>query len=214
MYGAEERREEEGLYGSTTETPQQRVGWKAVRVLWDGSIKDDGKVRVRHLHRISTEQMTELTAFKGTDRIVRDARSKINERWSTFRMQWCGFFFSSEHPLEAPVAKSDFGEDRFSRPKLSEKISARVDDTAPRERKQQERVAGQEAGKKRIDSGKEVTRKFKTFKRGGNRTRERKETTQVMTCRMSLPRPPMQAPLCTMKKDHNSAEESMKREDT
>ena len=73
---------------------------------------------MRHPHRISTEQMTELTAFKGTDRIVRDAR--INERWSTFRVQWCGLF-SSEHPLEAPVVCSDFGEDRFSRPKLSEK---------------------------------------------------------------------------------------------
>ena len=147
IYGAEERREEEGLYGSTIETPQQRVGWKAARVLWDGSIKDDGKaacgiligqrsmdhcfataaevagarVLTEVLDLISTEQMTELTAFKGTDRIVRDARSKINERWSTFRVQWCGLF-SSEHPLEAPVAYGDFGEDRFSRRSYQKKF--------------------------------------------------------------------------------------------
>ena len=67
--------------------------------------------------------MTELTAFKGTDRIVRDARTKINERWSTFRVQWCGLF-SSEHPLEAPVAYGDFWKDRFSRPKSTEKIQS------------------------------------------------------------------------------------------
>ena len=79
------------------------------------------RVLTEVLDRISSEQMTELTAFKGTDRIVRDARNKINERWSTFRVQWCGLF-SSEHPLEAPVVCGDFGEDRFSRPKLSEKI--------------------------------------------------------------------------------------------
>ena len=206
VYGAEERQEEEGLYGSTIETPQQRVGWKAVRGLWDGSKKDDGKVGCgiligqrsmdhyfataaevaeasvlnEDVDLISTEQMTELTTFKSIARIVRDARTKIDERWSTFRVQRCGMF-SSEHTLEALVVCSDFWEDRFSRPKLSEKKSARVDDTAPRERRQQERVAGQEAGKKTIDSGKEVTRKFKTFKRGGNRTRERNETTQVIT---------------------------------
>ena len=144
--GAEERREEEGVYGSTIETPQQRVGWKAVR---DDSKKDNGKagcgiligqrsmdhyfataaeaagarVLTEVLDLISTEQMTELTAFKGTDRIVRDARTQINEIWSTFRVQWCGLF-SSEHTLEALVGKSDFWEDRFSRPKSTEKFQS------------------------------------------------------------------------------------------
>ena len=93
------------------------------------------RVLTEVLDLISTEQMTELTAFKVTDRIVRDARTKIDERWSTFRVQRCGMF-SSEHTLEALVVCSDFWEDRFSRPKFSEKNSARVDDTAPRERKQ------------------------------------------------------------------------------
>ena len=95
-----------------------------MRELWDGSKKDNGKgacgmligqrsmdhhfaaaaevagarVLTEVLDLISTEQMTELTALKGTDRIVRDARTKINERWSTFRVQWCGLL-SSEHPL-------------------------------------------------------------------------------------------------------------------
>ena len=89
-----------------------------MRGLWDGSKKDNGKawcgiligqrsmdhyfaataevagarVLTEVLDLISTEQMTELTAFKCTDRIVRDARTKINERWSTFRVQWCGLF--------------------------------------------------------------------------------------------------------------------------
>ena len=134
-----------------TQAPLKRhsneLGGQAVRGLWDGSKKDNGKaacgilIGQRSMHHhvataaevagarvltevldlISTEQMTELTALKVTDRIVRDARTKIDERWSTFRVQRCGMF-SSEHTLEALVVCSDFWEDRFSRPKFSEKI--------------------------------------------------------------------------------------------
>ena len=92
------------------------------------------------------------------------------------------------------------------------KMSAQVDDTAPCERKDQERVAGQEAGKKRIDSGEEVTRKFKTLKRGGNRTHERKGTTQVITWRMSPPGFRCRRSFARLKKrTHKCTKQSMKK---
>ena len=103
IYGAEERREEEGLYGSTIETPQQTscvdkpcgCSWMAAKRTMgrqgaaSSSTKIDGplfshglqklqgaRVLTEVLDLISTEQMTELTAFKVTDRIVRDARTQ------------------------------------------------------------------------------------------------------------------------------------------
>ena len=70
------------------------------------------------LDLISTEQMTELTAFNSVDRIVRDAKTQINERWSKFKGQWHGSC-SSAHALEVTVEYRVFWEDRFSRPKFS-----------------------------------------------------------------------------------------------
>ena len=126
--------------------PRKRNGWRAVRELWDGSKKKRWEGRVRNVHRtkidglllctataaegagtnvltevldlISTEQMTWLTAFTSIDRIVQDAKTKINERWTKVKAQWCGSC-SSAHPLEVTVAYSVFWEDRFSRPKFS-----------------------------------------------------------------------------------------------
>ena len=170
------------------------------------------RVLTEVLDLISTEQMTELTAFRLTDRIVRDARTKIDERWSTFRVQRCGMF-SSEHTLEALVVCSDFWEDRFSRPKFSEKNQPESTTLlrANGNNRREWLVMRLERKGSIVERSDEEIQNFQ--ERWQPNTRKQRDNSSN-NWRMSLPRPPMQAPLCTMKKHHNSAEESMKREDT